>query len=361
MTADYKLHIRTPTGGLIAVATDFLSMGYTKRRSALGVGVFTLSGKHLSATSLERDGIVEIWRQDLRSGLPWYRDFSGLIRGIRWTRTDLEAVTVTLASPLDLLRRRIIAFPADTASRSSFANDPAETILKTIVRYNATALATVANGRDLAGNFTNLSLSVEADLGRGAQTATANSRRPLLEVCQEIRDSAGDLDFDIIQTGDATFEFRYYDGQRGSDKTGSVVFAIERGNVAMVDYLEDWDGQANVAVVAGQGEGAAREVQVVYADDYASADHSEIFVDARDVDPGDTARLVARGGSALLEVAGLHELTFDVISSRSTVYGRDWDLGDVVTGLYRNVEAKLWVEEVSISVDQAGERIGVGV
>ncbi|HMN11823.1 MAG TPA: hypothetical protein PKD55_05805 [Bellilinea sp.] len=359
MTASYQTRLRTPTGGLIAVITDFLQLGYTRKRNSPGAAAFVLSGAHRAALSVERDCIVEFWRRDPEAGLPWYSDFTALVAGTDWERTDRETLAITCLGPLDLLDRRIIAYPAGTTGRSEFAGAPAETVLKELVRHNATALATVANGREEDGRFTNVTITVEPDQGRGIVKPLGCSHKNLLDTLQAHAAACGD-DFDLVQVGDAAFEFRYYHGQRGQDKTGSVVVAIERGNAKRVRYRESWAGQATAAIVAGQGQGAAREILVVHSADHTPGNHREIFVDANDVTLGDTAALQARGQERLLENAGVHELEFEVIPNQSTVYGRDWDLGDLVTGLYRNVEAVLWVDEVTVVVDSQGERIGMG-
>jgi hypothetical protein len=223
------------------------------------------------------------------------------------------------------------------------------------VARNATGQATAGDGREMDGDFANLAVSVEADSARGGPVSIGCSHRPLLDTLQTIMQDIAD--FDLVQTGEADFEFRYYPGQLGSDRTGDVVFALERGNVGQVSSSQYWTGIATAAIVAGQGHGDQREIEIVQSPDWSSANHSEIFVDANDIPQGETARLVGRGLAKLAEAAPRQGLEFLVIPSQSVMYGREWALGDLVTGRYRDQVARLWVDEVTVAVENGAERI----
>jgi hypothetical protein len=361
VTVAYKLRLRQPGGTLLGEVGDFLGLAYSKRRNAPGLGQFALSGEHKLVDLIADRSIVEFWRRDPDHNLDWYRDFSGLVRRQEFQRTGQETVTYTCPGALDMLRWRRVAWRAGIANRSDFLAVPAETIMKNLVKYNITALATssgAATGRELSGVPDLVTINVEADLARGNTIDWYCGHKNLLETIQEMVVPAGG-DFDLVQTGDATFEFRFYPGQRGQDRTTTTLFAIERGNVRSVRYLVDRMNRATVAIVAGQGEGTARQVELVYADDYDDAGSMETFLDGRDSDTA--AVLQDRGKAELDELATGHELEIEIMQNDSTVYGVDWDLGDLVGGRYRNITATLIVDSVSVAYTAAGgERVTGG-
>lgn len=67
----------------------------------------------------------------------------------------------------------------------------------------------------------------------------------------------------------------------GEDRSASVQFSDDLENLITSDYLHDETNSQNVALVAGEGEGAARQKQ--YLGDATGKDRFEIYVDARDL------------------------------------------------------------------------------
>lgn len=74
------------------------------------------------------------------------------------------------------------------------------------------------------------------------------------------------------------FVFELY---AGTDRTATVIFSDQYENLATSTYIEDDTNMGNVALVAGEGEGAARSRQI--SGEGASSDRYEIFVDAKDI------------------------------------------------------------------------------
>lgn len=73
----------------------------------------------------------------------------------------------------------------------------------------------------------------------------------------------------------------YFQLYKGTDRTASVIFSSEYENLATTKYVEDETNMGNVALVAGEGQGAARSRNVSgYAE---SIDRYEIYVDAKDI------------------------------------------------------------------------------
>ena len=129
-----------------------------------------------------------------------------------------------------------------------------------------------------------------------------------------------------------------------------VIFADEYDNLISSEYLRDLTGYANVAVIAGEGEGSARTWAGVDATGkasgtYAGLNRYEMYVDARDVQKKTTdkngkeitltnaqykAQLQARGLEKLTE-AGKTESFGGDADTGSYIYRTDYDVGDLVT------------------------------
>ncbi len=125
------------------------------------------------------------------------------------------------------------------------------------------------------------------------------------------------------------------DTYAGTDRTQGntadnppCIFAAKYRNLA--DYEYDWDGSGRqtTAIVAGQGEGADREI-ITVGGTVSGVDRCEVFVDARDVARGDTALLTERGTAAIIDAA--ESIITEESQNGNLVFGTDYDLGDVVT------------------------------
>lgn len=73
----------------------------------------------------------------------------------------------------------------------------------------------------------------------------------------------------------------YFNLTEGTDRTDKVVFSEEYENLAATSYIEDETNMGNVALIAGEGEGAARSKQ--RCGEASSDSRYEIFVDAKDI------------------------------------------------------------------------------
>lgn len=105
-------------------------------------------------------------------------------------------------------------------------------------------------------------------------------------------------------------------------------FGPQYDNVKSYEYTVSSVDTVTTAYVGGQGEGKDREI-VIVGNETTGVARREIFVDARDVEPGKTA---------LLEQRGKNQLKPDAISIKAEIdtnanlrYGQDYRLGDYAT------------------------------
>lgn len=355
MSTQYRLDLHNAAGAKVAELTDFWSLSYTRRVNAPGRLDFSLAGDHRAVADLEHNGEVIVYRRNPALGLDWTADFWGLFRGMRRRFSDHDRIEAVCPGLLTMLGRRIVAWKAGTSNRSSFSSAKAETVMKTLVSYNAGASATTGNGRIRNGTINGI--SVQAD-GAGGNTLSVDCAWDnLLEILQKVA-AIGGGDFDLIKTGAASWEFQWFSGQRGTDRTATLLFALERGNMAEPEYSYDRTEERTVAVVGGQGEGADRAVVVRTGPDYAAGNDIETFVDARNNTT--TEGLNASGDAKLAASRALQQFDYRVVQTPGCAYGVHYGLGDLVKAQYGPVLVTQKIVGVSVGLDRDGnERIDV--
>jgi hypothetical protein len=265
---------------------------------------------------------------------------------------DRSTAIVTCPGLMSMLAWRIVAWPAGTASRSKFTSAKAETIMKTLVTYNATSSASVANGRIRAGEIAGL--SVEADGAHGTSLDWFCAYEPLLDALQKLAAVAGG-DFDLVKLTATTWQLRWYTGQLGTDRSATVIFALPRGNMANPQYKDLRVDEKTVCVVGGQGEGAARAVAVRTGDNYGASNDIEMFTNGSSSDT--TAGLQAQGDAALGENQARQQFSFDALQTPATLYGTHYVLGDLVTAVnpFTAASVTLKIDEVAVSIQGNGD------
>ena len=140
-----------------------------------------------------------------------------------------------------------------------------------------------------------------------------------------------------------------------------VVFSNDYENLLTTVYTYDKSAYANIARVAGEGEGVARRVTTVGS--AAGLQRREIFVDARDVSSNDGemtdaeyyAQLTQRGIENLSENAETHNFEGETVDY-TYKYGEDYGLGDIVEVVNEyGMQAATRVLEVIESEDDGGK------
>jgi hypothetical protein len=107
----------------------------------------------------------------------------------------------------NVLSRYVVGFASGVEGRSQFENMPAETIIKELVRFNATSEATKDNGR-VRDADTRQTVVIESDQGRG-QIMTVNfgwrNLRDAIEAVCDLDESW----YALVEMQDGVLEFRY--------------------------------------------------------------------------------------------------------------------------------------------------------
>lgn len=346
----FYLRVLSRTGQVKrAAVTDFLSVSYRMAVNEAGRLDLALDGDHPLVATLADFDLVEFWWKNDNLGIPWHADFEGIYREPEWS-TDNDGLTLFTAKcpgQMSILDYRIVAWRADVSNRSSFAAVPAETVAKTLVSYNCTSLATVANGRLREGNLaTNMGFTIinESDLGRGDLITLSFENANLLEaISKDIAPIAGG-DFSFVRSPDLTtqalWRFEFHPGQLGLDKSTTVEFSLAKGNMRNPRLRKAKLNERTVTIAGGQGDGPERPYQVVTGDGYSATNDLEMSTDAR-LEPL-TDGIIARGKLDLTDREAIDDFSFDVLQTPQVFYYRGalprnatYKLGDLVKATYQ--------------------------
>lgn len=297
----------------------------------------------------EIDGQVEFWRRWLEEGISWQLEGEYLILD-KEVYTTVDGGTLMYVygrGYLDLVGRRIVEAPTNSAG--AVKTGATETVIKEYVTEQC-----LAAGRELTG------FTVQADLGQGeVHGPHRHQYRNVLEAIQEAVGIGGG-DIDVVGTGAATFEMRWYEGQRGTDRSGQVIFSVERGNMAQPRLAVRHREEVTAVLVGGQGQEDAREL-VWRTDPTRIAttpwNRREAFRDARQ--ESETTGLETLGDQALEAGKPQIELTFVPIQGGNTLYGRDYFFGDLVTCQHMGFSDIRKIHQVVVTWNNEQQEISV--
>lgn len=294
---------------------------------------------------------TRLWASELRVGrllyLPDEGDLVFLVEQIASiaegsTRNEQMSVTGRSLEGIAMAERLVEPPPGESHDRQTGV--VAETAIKYYLRAHAADLASPA--RQVPG------LVVAPDAARGPTVAVNGRFQTVLDLVREIALVAG-LGWEITyDPGSGDFVFDVIDGV---DRSSSVFFDFAFETLERWEELTSVIDAKTVALVAGQGEGTARDLVTRWSGSEPTGfDRREAFLDARDVEAGETTVLAQRGDAFLAATGAETSLEADVHQYGGFRYREHWDVGDVVT--VRNAERGLAYPARIVEVEKSFAR-----
>lgn len=361
MSAEYRLIVRSPAGAKQAEVSNSRTVRYAKRLCEPGLASFELLDDDPTLQYLVWRAQIEIWRRHIELGLDWYCDFYGLVMDTEWADGPPGVVTITAAGQMTMLGWRAVFYPAETAGRSAFAGAKPETIAKTMVTYNATASGTTGDGRKRNAAISGATITVQVDAASGSAMDWNCAFDNLLVSIQKLATVSG-MDFDLIKTAAATWDFRWYATQRGVDRSTTLLFTPNRDNIAKASYSLIRRESKTVALVGGRGTGPTRDTVLRTGADYAADYDIETFVNSSGQNSTTAAYNVA-GDRALDGLRARPEARFDVRQTPACYYGLHYcvagELGDRVRWAMWAQSGTAKIVGVNVEVRGKAETISV--
>ena len=355
----YQVDWYTDAGVKLGVIQAFTSLEYVRTENTIGSMILTIPRQLMRYEDFAVGQLFEIWREK-HGSLELQNDTAYFLQDWQFytDREGREYIQLYATDANWLLDTAIVHATAGSVN-AEMTGKP-DDIMKAIVRRQLGETAEADRRK----------ITVDGDTSQGGATITkAFAYRNVLSIIQELADTAKEngvyLVFDVVRTAPATFRFRTYAGQRGTDHSRTSgdprLVGKQYGNLDEATFGTFHSDERNWVCVAGQGEEDAR--MRVYRWNYPRMGASkwnrrEYFKDSRD--NSTEAALQADGDAALNEFRPKQILTGRLLDTPGMQFGVHYQFGDVVTAQAFGYNVDCHISSVRVKVDQDdGEQIDV--
>jgi hypothetical protein len=285
---------------------------------------------------------------------------------------SMQIIRIFGRSGVDLLSRRFVIQAEDTAYASKTA--PIDDMMKAIVReqmlYGSCVdeTGTLDNTRAWpSGEFL-----VDQDQSFGPSTTKTFQDRNVLDVLKELKDASFALHdqavtnrkiyFDMVETQIAGtnrfgWTFRTFADLRGSDRTYAVEFSLENENLKTPGYVKSHMDEINAVYV----KNGTTVQEVLDSNRVASSRWNRCEYTRFGYYEASAAGLTTIGNSELGAGIPREQLTAIFLNvpetghSPRSLYGIDWDLGDLLPVNYAGLQFNAEVMIVYVSLNDQGK------
>ena len=355
----YQVDWYTDAGVKKGVIQAFTSLEYVRTENTIGSMILTIPRQLMRYEDFAVGQLFEIWREK-HGSLELQNDTAYFLQDWQfYTDREGREYIQLFATDANWLLDTAIVWAYAGSAQAEKTGKP-DDMMKAIVREQLGESA-VAERRKL---------TVQNNVGAGGASITkAFAYRNVLTVLQELSDIANEngvyLAFDVVRTGPATFQFRTYAGQRGTNHSRTSgdprLVGKQYGNLSEAAFGTFHSDERNWVLVAGQGEEDARmTVQRYNSSRIGSSkwNRREYFKDSRDND--NTAALQADGDEVLNDHKPKQVLTGRLLDTIGMQFGVHYQFGDIVTAQAFGYNVDCHISSVRVRVDQDnGEQIDV--
>ncbi len=202
-------------------------------------------------------------------------------------------------------------------------------------------------------------------------TQTSNLQTSYANLLDKVEDIANTAELGIRTLLDLENKKIVFDIYEGFDRAESngvnapAIFSREFENVLSQEYTDSNNNFRNLALVAGEGEGAARALEVVGGG--TDLDRYEVFIDARDLQKEEMtdleykAKLTERGNEKLAEYVEVQSFDSKINLNSNLEYKVDFNLGDKVTCVSKawGVTIDTRITEIEEVYESSGKQVNV--
>jgi hypothetical protein len=355
----YQVDWYTDAGVKLGVIQAFTSLEYVRTENTIGSMILTIPRELMRYEDFAVGQLFEIWREK-HGSLELQNDTAYFLQDWQfYTDGEGREYIQLYATDANWLLDTAIVWAYAGSAQAEKTGKP-DDMMKAIVREQL---------GDLAGS-NRVKLSVQNNVGAGGASVTkAFAYRNVFTVLQELADVANEngvyLAFDVVRTAPATFQFRTYAGQRGTNHSRTSgdprLVGKQYGNLAEASFGTFHSDERNCILIAGKGEGDARlRIARVNNSRMGSSkwNRREYFKDSRDNDT--TAALQADGDEVLNDYKPKQILTGRLLDTPGMQFGVHYQFGDIVTAQAFGYNVDCHISSVRVKVDQDnGEQIDV--
>lgn len=415
--SQYEFWLTDDQGVRLKLIDDFFFASYT--RSTMGFGTLELGVSYdLFLAEIQPvfrpDWRVEVWRSPSEA-YPLRMERIYFLRKPKIYKRETDNVQVVVfygRDPKDLLARRHIiqASGTDAASKTDEIDDMMKQVVREQMVYGT--VLDQNSGQDNTRAYPQGQFAAQANNSLGPIITRSFADKNVLDAIKELKETsfqlydedpflnrkiyfdvveksitggeiyilAEDLEIILDESGDGLldeqslglvggfgFEFRTYADMRGSDRTAGLVFSVENGNLEAPWWSKDHLDEVNSVYVKGQGRGESRAV--VHVEDLSRVNSSR-WNRSESVQQAtyetDLTALEAVGNLELNEGKPAQEFYATFLntpgdeSTPRSLYGIDWDLGDILPVSFTTQMINCEVVIVYVSIDENGKETILG-
>ena len=332
------------------------------------------------------DWRIDVWRSPI-PGHPLRREDMYTLRKpeVITREGGVQMIMLRGRNGMDFLNRRFVIQPEDTIYTNM--NGPIDHMMNHIVTYQCLYGSCLDNNGVLDNDraFPRGEFSIEPVYNLGPTVDLSFAGRKVLDVIKELSelsfamhedDSANrKIYFGVVPvelsgnsgiladpTARVGYQFRTYADLRGTDRTQGIEFSVENGNMESPTYIESHFDEVNAVYAMGQGTGDQRAVVEVENLSLIRKSRWNRCEDVRTATyENDTAGLESAASVALGEGRPIVSLDCAFLNSPGSeytprsLYGLDWDMGDLLRVNYAGKQFDVEVINVYVSVDDTGQ------
>jgi hypothetical protein len=353
--------------GNIRTAIGWLE--YTNVVNSVGSWRMGLPYPQFDASLARLDARLVVWRKP--AGGARYLDFAGFVRtdpvDFYQRGDELYMELRGVCGNFDLKRREIMAYSGTAGANKS---GPADDVMKEYVYENLGA------GAAPDRNITAQGFTIQADLSQGTLIDRAASYQNLLDTLQKVSADSHSIEatsvyFGCVPLGSGWYsEFRTRICQWGNDHRhpsgtfgvtgaqGPIVIGLDRQNLDNASLLQDRVDEATVVFGLGQGEGADRNIQIIFDNARRGASPRnwiEVSVNANNA--ATNAEVLGAAQARLRDGRPKRTFSGALVGTTATQYGMQWGFGDFLTAIFAGTVLDCRVDAVTVRIAGRDETI----
>lgn len=362
--AKYEVWVTDDSGVRIQLLKRFAFLTYSRTTNGYGTVHLGIPLDDFSIRPLFiPDRRLDIWRS-ASHGVSSRREGSFFLR--KWNvyrREDgVDILEFFGRSPVDILRRQcVVSYTAANYSKTTYADD----MMKAIISENFVSPQQTAPAGELV---------VTGNESLGPSVSFSFFGRNVLDVLKDIRAMTFAMNtasptlyrkiyFDVVEgaalsNGGFGYEFRTYADARGTDRRTGTIYSVENGNIKEPSYYEDHLESATLVDTLNSSD-ATKNGAAISPDRYLSRWNDIKYAQ------GTSETVVALNNSIANQVLGDKSVdkAFNATFINSpgserqprSLYGIDWDLGDLLPARYAEKNFSVEVAIVYVSLDKDGK------
>lgn len=383
--AEYELWLTDDAGVRIRLLQGVSFFSYTRAVDGLGTCSFGMPFDVIKDLRpfFKPDWRMEVWRSPLKGYPPRREDVFLLRKPNFYTRVDnVTMIQYYGRNGMDLLKRRSVVQRGGTAYAKKTAT--VDNMMKAFVRQQmlyGSALdedGVVDNTRAWPQN----EFRVQADASLGPSVTRDFADKNVFDLCKDLVSTAEQyhldnsvnrrIHFDVVPmdvSGSSTasgsplgWEFQTFADLRGGDRTNGIRFSLENENITQPNFFIDHLDEVTAAIIRGNGSGEAQQTEIVLDSVRASASRWNRV--EKSISASNEASVTALQDAGRVELGkGIpkEKLNVTILNARGSrdvprsLYGVDWDLGDLLSVDYAGQNFDVELKVVFVSVNENGE------